>query len=249
EVAENVALLQQRSLRRVINATGIIVHTNLGRAPLAPDALAAAVDSAAYYSNLEFDIISGERGSRTAPVEELLRELTGAPSAFVVNNNAAAVLLCLHCFARNKEVIVSRGELMEIGGSFRIPDILAQSGAQLCEVGTTNRTRISDYRQAITDQTAMLFKAHTSNYRIVGFAEEVALSALAGLGRQHGLPVMLDMGSGNFLSSDFLGLPDEPTVQAAVKSGIDLVSFSGDKLLGGPQAGIIVGRTELIERI
>lgn len=249
QIEEKITEVEQPSLKRVINASGIIVHTNLGRAPLSEEAIKAMVEVGRYYSNLEFDLEGGQRGSRYAHVDSLLMELTGADAGFVVNNNAAAVLLCLNTLAKGKEVIISRGELIEIGGSFRIPEIMEQSGATLVEVGTTNRTHIRDYREAINEQTAVILRAHTSNYRIVGFTSEVELSELNRLGKEHNIPVMLDMGSGNFMDSSSLGLRDEPTVQDAVKSGIDIITFSGDKLLGGPQAGIIIGRDRYIQII
>jgi L-seryl-tRNA(Ser) seleniumtransferase len=237
------------SMKRVINATGIIVHTNLGRAPLSEQALQAIEHAGRYYTNLEFDLENARRGSRYSHVDGLLRELTKSDAAFVVNNNAAAVLLCLNTLANAQEVLVSRGELIEIGGSFRIPEIMKQSGAELVEVGATNRTHLHDYRNAITDRTALIFKAHTSNYRIVGFSSEVDLPELKKLGEEHDIPVMLDMGSGNFLGSQLSGLKGEPTVQEVVRHNIDLITFSGDKLLGGPQAGIIIGSEKYIQMI
>jgi L-seryl-tRNA(Ser) seleniumtransferase len=249
EIEEKICKIKQLSLRRVINASGIIVHTNLGRAPLSQEAIKAVGEMAKYYSNLEFDLENGQRGFRFSHVEGLLKELTEAGAGFVVNNNAAAVLLCLNTMAKGKEVIISRGELIEIGGSFRIPEIMEQSGARLVEVGTTNRTHIRDYREAVNEQTAVILKAHTSNYRVVGFSSEVELSELNRLGREHNVPVMFDMGSGNFLNSSVLGLKGEPTVQDAVRSGIDIITFSGDKLLGGPQAGIIIGKDRYLKTI
>ncbi len=237
------------SLRRVINATGIVVHTNLGRAPLADEAIACVVEAARRYSNLEFDINRGERGSRYTHVRELLQELSGAQSAFVVNNNAAAVLLCLSTLARGRDVIISRGELIEIGGSFRMPEVMEQSGARLREVGATNRTHLRDYRDAITEQTALILKVHTSNYKIVGFTAEVELRELKKLGDEFHIPVMYDMGSGNLVQSEIPGLQEEPTVQDALRQGIDIVTFSGDKLVGGPQAGIILGSSEYLAAI
>ena len=235
--------------RPVINATGIVLHTNLGRAPL-PDYVAWAVaDCARGYSDLEFDLETGERGSRQDHVAIQIARTCGAEAAYVVNNNAAAVLLCLDTIARGREVLVSRGELVEIGGSFRVPDIMERSGARLVEVGTTNRTRISDYRRAVNPEVGLLLKVHTSNFRIVGFTEEVDITELVSLGRETGLPVMYDIGSGLMADMSCYGMGSEPTVLGAVSAGADLVTFSGDKLFGGPQAGIIVGRADLIERI
>lgn len=245
-------VLQERQayhLRRVINATGVIIHTNLGRSLLAPAAVANIQEVAASYSNLEYDLARGERGSRYAHVEAVLRELTGAEAALVVNNNAAAVFLALQALATGREVIVSRGQLIEIGGEFRIPDIMRSSGAILREVGATNKTHVRDYAQAISDQTALLLRVHTSNYRIVGFTSEVSAPELVALGHAHQLPVMEDLGSGTLLDLRPFGLPDEPTVPEVVASGVDLVTFSGDKLLGGPQAGILVGKATYIDRV
>ncbi len=238
-----------RSLRPVVNATGVLLHTNLGRAPLAEEAVRALQEVAAGYSNLEFNLDTGKRGRRYAHVESLLCQLTGAESALVVNNNAAAVYLALRVLARGKEVIVSRGELIEIGGSFRIPDILKESDATLVEVGTTNRTHRKDYEQAIGSCTGLLLKVHPSNYRVMGFHKEVSTEELVGLGRRYGLPVMEDLGSGCLIDPGVPGLLPEPLVVDVLRSGVDLVTFSGDKLLGGPQAGILVGREEILERI
>lgn len=235
--------------RRVINATGVVLHTNLGRAPLPRFAVQAVADAAAGYSDLEFDLSSGERGSRQAHVAQAMAELTGAEAAYVVNNNAAAVMLCLDTIARGRQAIVSRGELVEIGGAFRVPDIMAKSGAALVEVGTTNRTRLSDYSRAVGPDTGLLLKVHTSNFRIVGFTAEASLEELVALGRERALPVMYDLGSGLVRDMSAWGLGGEPTVAGAVAAGADLVTFSGDKLFGGPQAGIIVGRGELVRRI
>lgn len=240
---------QQRSLRRVINATGIIIHTNLGRSSLAEEARQAIFEIAGGYSNLEYDLESGERGSRQGHVEELLCRLTGAEAALVVNNNAAAVLLALQTVAAGREVIVSRGQLVEIGGSFRIPEVMAASGAILVEVGTTNKTKLADYSRAINERTAVLLMVHPSNYRITGFTASVSLEELISLGQQKGLPVMFDAGSGYLLDLGVEALAAEPVVQKAIQSGAALVTFSGDKLLGGPQAGIILGRRELIARM
>lgn len=234
------------NLRRVINVTGVVLHTNLGRAVLSPRAIKAVTRAASGYTNLEMNLQTGRRGSRYEAVEELLLKLTGAEAALVVNNNAAAVLLALGTLARGREVIVSRGQLVEIGGSFRIPEVMAQSGARLVEVGATNKTYPEDYRRAITPDTALLMHVHTSNYRIVGFTRETSINELVGLGREHGLPVMSDLGSGFLLDLQQYGLPPEPTVQEVVAAGSDVVTFSGDKLLGGPQAGIILGNAEVI---
>lgn len=233
----------------LVNATGVVVHTNLGRSILAPDAIENLLKINSRYSNLEFDIEKGKRGSRYAVVEDILCEISGADSAMVVNNNAAAVLICLDTLAEGREVIVSRGELVEIGGSFRIPDVMAKSGAFLKEVGTTNRTHPRDYENAISEKTSLLLKVHTSNYHIIGFTSEVTLRELVEIGASHELPVMEDLGSGTFIDFSQFGLAKEPTVQESVSTGADIVTFSGDKLLGGPQAGIIVGKTGTIEKI
>jgi L-seryl-tRNA(Ser) seleniumtransferase len=236
--------------RRVINATGVVLHTNLGRAPLPEYAALAVAECAMGYSDLEYDLERGDRGSRQDHIASALARLAGAPAAYVVNNNAAAVFLSLETLARGRKVLVSRGELVEIGGSFRIPDIMERSGATLVEVGTTNRTRLSDYRRAIDSDTALLLKVHTSNFRVVGFTEEVQLAELVGLGREYGIPVMCDLGSGLVFGLDRFGLPgNEPTLASVVASGADLVTFSGDKLFGGPQAGIILGRGDLVREI
>ncbi len=244
-----VAARARPHFRRVINATGVVVHTNLGRSLLPPQALAAAHLAGSRYSNLEFNLATGERGSRYSHVVDILRTLTGAEAALVVNNNAAAVLITLETLAKGREVVVSRGQLVEIGGSFRIPEVMAKSGAILCEVGATNRTHPRDYENAITEQTAALLKVHTSNYRIIGFTKEVSLAELVAIGRSHDLPVIEDLGSGNLTDFTDIGLPQEPTVQRAIADGADVVTFSGDKVLGGPQAGIIVGRARYIDAI
>ncbi len=240
--------LSQPQLRRVLNATGVVLHTNLGRAPLAAKAIARVVEAAGY-CNLELELGAGERGSRYQPVVGLLQQLTGAEDALVVNNCAAAVLLALTALGHGREGIVSRGELVEIGGGFRVPDVMAQSGMKLVEVGTTNRTRLADYTSGITDATALLLKVHRSNFAVVGFTEEVAAKDLVALGAERKLPVVIDLGSGALEPLHAEGLTAEPTVASAVASGADLVCFSGDKLLGGPQAGIIVGRREAIGRL
>ncbi len=248
-VADQLRRAQAPSLRRVINGSGIVIHTNLGRSPLALAAETAFKETAWGYSNLEFDLERGERGERYVHVERLLCALTGAEAALVVNNNAAAVLLALSGLANGREVIVSRGELVEIGGSFRIPDVMRQSGATLVEVGTTNRTHPRDYRNAITEQTALLLKVHTSNFAVVGFTAEVQTAEMVQIGRQAGLPTMVDAGSGCLIDLTRFGIPGEATVQEHLKAGADLVTFSGDKLLGGPQAGLIVGSGAIIGRL
>ncbi|MBV9850319.1 MAG: L-seryl-tRNA(Sec) selenium transferase, partial [Armatimonadetes bacterium] len=235
--------------QRVINATGIVIHTNLGRAPLADAAVEAVRRVASGYSNLELDLASGKRGGRGGQTEALLCRLTGAEAAAVVNNNAAAVLLALSALAAGGEVVISRGELVEIGGAFRVPDVIRQSGARLVEVGTTNKTRLSDYADVITPDTKVLLKVHASNYKIIGFTAEAALSDLARLGRERGLAVMQDLGSGALIDLTRYGLPHEPTAAEAIGSGADVVAFSGDKLLGGPQCGILAGRSDLIRRL
>ena len=235
--------------RRVVNATGVVIHTNLGRSILAEEAVAAVAEGCRHYSNLEMDLSTGQRGSRYSHVEKLLCRLTGAEAGLVVNNNAAAVLLILDTLAKGREVVVSRGQLVEIGGSFRIPEVMKKSGAVLREVGATNRTHLRDYEEAIGPDTAMLMKVHTSNYRIIGFHKEVDLAELVALGREKGLPVYEDLGSGNLFDFSSYGFMPEPTVQQVLKTGVDVVTFSGDKLLGGPQAGVIVGRAEHIARI
>jgi len=246
---DTLSKLRQLNLRHTINATGIVIHTNLGRAPLADEALAAVTAAAGGYSNLEYDLKQGQRGSRYAHVEGLLKNLTGAEAALVTNNCAAAVVLVLATFAKNGEVIASRGELVEIGGSFRMPDVIAESGAHMIEVGTTNKTRLEDYAQAVNERTRLLLSTHTSNYRIVGFTAKPTLTELAHLAHQHELILLEDLGSGTLVDLVPAGLTGEPTVSERLASGADLITFSGDKLLGGPQAGIIVGRTELVNAL
>jgi L-seryl-tRNA(Ser) seleniumtransferase len=246
-IREELDAAQSPSLRPVINATGVVLHTNLGRAPLSARALRSIVDVARGYSNLELDLSTGERGSRYSHVEEILCRVSGAESALVVNNNAGGVLLALNSIAEGKEVIVSRGQLVEIGGSFRIPDVMRKSGACLVEVGTTNRTHLEDYVTAMGERSALLLKVHTSNFRILGFRAEVSLKELVALGRARGIPVMEDLGSGCFVDLSQYGLEKEPTVQETIEAGADLVTFSGDKLLGGPQAGIILGKKKYLE--
>jgi L-seryl-tRNA(Ser) seleniumtransferase len=241
---DELAAVRQPALRRVLNATGVIVHTNLGRAPLPALALERALEVGRSYSNLEYELGTGSRGSRQDHVAAIVRRLTGAEAAIVVNNNAGALLLALAALAEGREVIVSRGELIEIGDGFRIPDVLGRSGARLVEVGTTNRTRATDYANAIDDDTALLLRVHQSNFRVVGFAEQPPLKELAAVARSRDLPLLDDLGSGALVP-----LPDEPTVRDALTGGADLVCFSGDKLLGGPQAGIVAGRADLVEKL
>ncbi|TMB86381.1 MAG: L-seryl-tRNA(Sec) selenium transferase [Chloroflexi bacterium] len=240
---------QQPHLRPLINATGVIINTNLGRSPLSQEALQAVQQVAGGYSNLEYELEAGERGSRHTHVSALLRELTGAEAALVANNNAAAVLLALSSLAMGSEVIISRGQLVEIGGGFRVPDVMRQSGCQLVEVGTTNRTRISDYQAALNEHTALLLSVHPSNFLITGFTESTPVSALAELAHRHKLLVMQDLGSGCLLASEHYGLAHEPTPQESLAAEADVVCFSGDKLLGGPQAGILVGKADILARI
>jgi L-seryl-tRNA(Ser) seleniumtransferase len=242
---ETLAGQHRGSLRPVINATGVVLHTNLGRAPLADAAIARIASIARGYTNLEYDLERGARGSRTVHAESLLTTITGAEAAIVVNNNAAAILLILSGIAAGREVVISRGELVEIGGGFRVPDVMRQSGARLREVGTTNRTRLTDYIAAVSPTTAMFMRVHPSNFRIEGFTERPTLTELVGAGRAMHVPVVEDIGSGCLLDD----LEDEPSVQRSIDAGVDLVCFSGDKLLGGPQAGIIVGRKALIDRL
>jgi L-seryl-tRNA(Ser) seleniumtransferase len=239
-----LAAARRSSLRRTLNATGVLVHTNLGRAPLAEAALERVREVGRGYSNLEYDLTAGVRGSRQDHVADVLRRLTGAEAALVVNNNAAAVLLALAALAEGRDVVVSRGELIEIGDGFRIPEVLERSGASLVEIGTTNRTRAADYERAIGPDTALLLRVHQSNFRVVGFTELPTVSDVAGIARRHGLPLVEDLGSGVFVE-----VADEPSARASLDAGADLVCFSGDKLLGGPQAGVVVGRADLVERL
>lgn len=249
QAAAQLAHAAEPTLRGVINATGVIIHTNLGRAPLSDEAIAAMQAVAGGYSTLEYDLDAGTRGLRDTHSERLLREVTGAEAGMVVNNNAAGVLLALTALAAGREAIISRGELIEIGGAFRIPDVMRQSGARMVEVGTTNRTRLSDYASAITPESAVIVRAHPSNFRVVGFTESVPLDELAALARERGLLTLDDLGSGALLDTSVFGLAREPMAQDSLRAGADLALFSGDKLLGGPQAGIIVGRADLIERL
>lgn len=255
EVIDNQTITQcvlkaiQPHFKRVLNGTGVVLHTNAGRAILSPHAVHAVLQACQYYSNLELNLETGERGSRYSHVESLLCKITGAEAALVVNNNAAAVLLILDTVCKNKEVITSRGQLVEIGGSFRIPDVMQKSGTILKEVGTTNRTHLHDYENAITENTAALMKIHTSNFKVSGFTHSVQLEELVLLGQRYNIPVIDDLGSGSLFSFTPYGLSDEPTVQQAVATGADIISFSGDKALGGPQAGIIVGKKCYIDKL
>jgi L-seryl-tRNA(Ser) seleniumtransferase len=242
-------LVEKPSLRPVINATGVVIHTNLGRAPLSVEAIKAIAQIAQGYSNLEYDLARGERGRREVHCERLLTEMLGCEAALVVNNNAAAVLLVLNTLAEGGEVIVSRGELIEIGGSFRIPEIMAKSGAALREIGTTNRTRLADYEKALNERTRLLLRVHQSNFRITGFTERPTLEQLIELSRRCALPCYEDLGSGCLVDMSRWGIGDEPLVQASLRVGVDVCSFSGDKLLGGPQAGVIVGKKEIISQL
>ena len=249
EIQRKIERLSSFSLKPVINATGVVIHTNLGRSVLSEDILENVKKVACGYSNLEYDLEKGERGKRYSHIQRLLNEITGAESSLIVNNNAAAVFVCLSALAKGKEVIVSRGELVEIGGSFRVPDVMSASGAILKEVGTTNKTHLHDYEKAINENTSLLLKVHQSNFRTIGFTKQVEIEDLAALGRKHNIPVMFDLGSGCLIDLKPYGVHIEPTVQDIVKSGCDIVTFSGDKLLGGPQGGAIIGKAELIEKI
>jgi len=249
QIVERVSMLSEPRLRHVINATGVIVHTNLGRSPLSKRVIARLGELAGGYSNLEYDLDDGKRGSRYVHVEDILKELTGAEAAMVVNNNAAAVLVALNTIAKDREVIIARSELVEIGGSFRIPEVMRRSGARMFEVGTTNKTTIKDYESAIEARTGLLLKVHKSNFQIVGFTEEVDFAELVTLGRKHGLAVMEDLGSGCLIDFSTYGLRGEPTVQDSIAKGADIVTFSGDKMLGGPQCGIILGTREIVSAI
>jgi len=248
-IKKNVIKMQTSNLKKIINGTGVVIHTNLGRSILSEKATQKLRVTGGFYSNLEFDLKTGKRGSRYSLVEDLICDLTGAEAALVVNNNAAAVLLALDSLANGKQVIVSRGQLVEIGGSFRIPDVMAKSGATLVEVGATNRTHLYDYEKAITADTALLLRVHTSNFRIIGFTSEVSAAEMVSLARRRQLFTMEDLGSGCLINLSQYGFPKEPTVQEIVSNGVDVVTFSGDKLLGGPQAGIVVGKKGVIERI
>ncbi|GBE40550.1 L-seryl-tRNA(Sec) selenium transferase [bacterium BMS3Bbin09] len=249
DIESAIRRLSAYKLKPLINATGIVIHTNLGRSALSDRAINNVTAIAAGYSNLEYEIAKGKRGKRYSHLKDVLIEITGAEDAVVVNNNAAAVLICLDTFARGKEVIVSRGELVEIGGSFRIPDVMESSGAILREVGTTNKTHLMDYENALCGNTAMLLKVHQSNYKIIGFTEEVSIEDLSKLGREFKIPLVADVGSGSIINLEKYGIHGEPTVMDVIKAGADLVTFSGDKLLGGPQAGIIIGKKDLIQKI
>ena len=249
EIEEEIQYFSNPHLEKVINATGVVLHTNLGRSILPEEAIENIKRFSGSYSNLEYDLEKGQRGYRYSHVDELLCEISGAEAAFIVNNNAGAVLLALNTLANGKGAIVSRGELIEIGGSFRIPDIMKRSGALMAEVGTTNKTHLADYEGAINDNTGLLLKVHTSNYRIVGFTSEVDLPGLIKLGKRHNLPVLNDLGSGSLIDFSAYGLDYEPTVQEVVKTGVDVVTFSGDKLLGGPQAGIILGKKNVLDKL
>ena len=248
-IEAEIKKLSSYSLLPLINATGIVLHTNLGRAVLSEKALENISLTGRGYSNVEYDLETGKRGKRHVHTTRLLRQITGAEDALIVNNNAAAVLLCLNTMAKDREVIVSRSELVEIGGSFRVPDVMTASNAVLREVGTTNKTHLHDYSNALNDNTALVLKVHQSNYQIIGFTADVGIDELVMLGRQHKVPVMFDLGSGCLVDLKPYGIHSEPTVQEIIKAGVDLVSFSGDKLLGGPQGGIIVGKKKYIERI
>jgi len=246
-VRKKIKAIVQPNLKSVINATGVVIHTNLGRSPLGEKINNDVVKILTGYNNLEFDLVKGQRGSRNSHVSELLKYLTGAEDVLVVNNNAASIMLVLRTFAKNKEVVVSRSELIEIGGSFRLPDIMAASDCKMVEVGTTNKTRAKDYEEVINEETSLLFKTHKSNYTIKGFTEEVGLKEMVAIGKRNNIPVIFDIGSGLLLKHNDKNLKDEPDIKSALKSGVDIICFSGDKLLGGPQAGIIVGKQKYIQ--
>lgn len=246
KVIEAVRHSHVKSLRRVINGTGVVLHTNLGRAKLSKSAMDAVAEVADKYSTLEYDPVKGGRGSRHVHVEKIIEKITGAEAAMVVNNNAAATMICLAAMGRGKEMVISRGELVEIGGSFRIPEIMEESGAHLAEVGTTNKVKLSDYKNKINENTGAIMKVHTSNYKIIGFTEEVPLKELVKLGREENLPVIYDMGSGLMINLRDYGI-EEPTVREAMADGADIILFSGDKLLGGPQGGVIIGKKKYID--
>ncbi len=249
DIRQRISSLSSFSLRPLINATGIVIHTNLGRAVLSDKVLKNVVEASRSYSNLEYDLTNGKRGQRHTHTKRLLKEITGAEDALIVNNNAAAVFLSLNTVAKGREVIVSRGELVEIGGSFRVPDVMAASGAVLREVGTTNKTHLRDYEESINENTALILKVHQSNYKITGFTEGVEIDALVSLGRRHDIPVMFDLGSGCLIDLRPYGIYDEPAVSRIVETGVDIITFSGDKLLGGPQGGIILGKKQYVENI
>lgn len=249
DIVSHIEKLASYNLKKVINATGTILHTNLGRAVISEEAAERLKKLVTGYSNLEYDLEEGKRGSRYSHFEKIITKITGAEAAMAVNNNAAAVMLILSALAKGREVVVSRGELVEIGGSFRVPDVMAQSGSKLVEVGTTNKTHLYDYENAVNEETAALLKVHTSNYRIIGFTESVSVGELSELAHKHDIPVIEDIGSGVLVDLSKYGLDHEPTVQESILSGADIVCFSGDKLLGGPQAGIIVGKKDLVEKI
>jgi len=249
DIDKTINKLSAYKLRPLINATGVVIHTNLGRSILSDKAIDHVTKTARNYSNLEYEITTGKRGKRYSNIKDIIKELTGAEDAVVVNNNAAAVLICLDTFAKGREVIVSRGELVEIGGSFRIPEVMAASGAILREIGTTNKAHLADYKNALCGSTAILLKVHQSNYRVIGFTQEVPIEQLVKVGKEYRIPVVADLGSGCMVDLKKYGVYGEPTVQEVVSAGADIVTFSGDKLLGGPQAGIIVGREKFIQKI
>ncbi len=244
---ERLAAVFGNHLKRVINASGVVIHTNLGRSLAAPSILAHLAEISGRYANLEYDLDTGKRGTRYSHVEEILCRLTGSEAALVVNNNAAAVMLALSTLAAGKEAVISRGQLVEIGGSFRIPEVMKASGACMIEVGTTNKTHLKDYREAVTDNTGVLLKVHTSNFRVLGFVQEISIEELVPLGNELGIPVMEDLGSGSLLDLSKYGLTKEPTVSESLRAGADVVTFSGDKMLGGPQAGIILGKKRFVD--